>query len=46
MRVAKFLAHAGISSRRAAEEIVRAGRVAVNGEPETDPARGVSQRTG
>jgi pseudouridine synthase len=29
--LAKYLAHAGISSRRQAEEIIRAGRVKVNG---------------
>jgi 23S rRNA pseudouridine2605 synthase len=41
MRLAKFLATAGIASRRAAETIVRSGRVTVDGEPITDPARGV-----
>lgn len=41
MRLAKFLAHAGVASRRAAEEIVRAGRVTVGGEAVTDPARDV-----
>ncbi len=39
MRLAKFLATAGVASRRAAEDIVRAGRVTVNGETITDPAR-------
>jgi 23S rRNA pseudouridine2605 synthase len=39
MRLAKFLAHAGVASRRAAAEIVRAGRVRVNGALERDPAR-------
>jgi 23S rRNA pseudouridine2605 synthase len=43
MRLAKFLATAGVASRRAAEEIVRAERVTVNGETVTDPARDVSQ---
>jgi 23S rRNA pseudouridine2605 synthase len=38
MRLAKFLAHAGLASRRAAEELVRAGRVTVGGERVTDPA--------
>ncbi len=42
MRLAKFLATAGVASRRAAEEIVRAGRVTVNGEPVTDPATDVT----
>ena len=41
MRLAKYLAHAGVASRRAAEEIVRAGRVTVGGEIVTDPARDV-----
>ena len=38
MRLAKFLASAGIASRRAAEEIVRAGRVTVGSTLVTDPA--------
>jgi len=42
MRLAKFLAHAGVASRRAAEAIVREGRVAVGGEVVVDPARDVS----
>ncbi|MDQ3093003.1 MAG: pseudouridine synthase, partial [Actinomycetota bacterium] len=41
MRLAKFLAHAGVASRRAAEDIVWAGRVTVGGEVVTDPARDV-----
>ncbi|MBN2247233.1 MAG: rRNA pseudouridine synthase [Coriobacteriia bacterium] len=36
-RIAKFLARAGIASRRASEEIVAAGRVSVNGEVVTSP---------
>jgi 23S rRNA pseudouridine2605 synthase len=32
IRLQVFLAHAGIASRRAAEEIIAAGRVSVNGE--------------
>ncbi len=43
MRLAKHLAHAGVASRRRAEEIVRAGRVVVNGEVVTDPARDVGE---
>src|SRR5450755_3953918 len=39
MRLAKFLAHSGAASRRAATELVRAGRVRVDGERELDPAR-------
>ncbi len=42
MRLAKFLAHAGVASRRAAEGLIVAGRVRVGGEPVTDPARDVS----
>ena len=42
MRLAKFLATAGVASRRAAEEIVRAQRVTINGETVTDPARDVT----
>ncbi|HEX2086601.1 MAG TPA: pseudouridine synthase [Solirubrobacteraceae bacterium] len=41
MRLAKYLAHAGVASRRAAEEIVRSGRVTVGGEVVLDPARDV-----
>ncbi len=41
MRLAKYLAHAGVASRRAAEAIVRAGRVSVAGQVVRDPARDV-----
>ncbi|HXR31485.1 MAG TPA: pseudouridine synthase [Solirubrobacterales bacterium] len=41
MRLAKFLAHGGVASRRKAELIVAAGRVTVGGEVITDPARDV-----
>jgi 23S rRNA pseudouridine2605 synthase len=41
MRLAKFLAHGGVASRRKAEEIVTAGRVTVGGEAVRDPARDV-----
>lgn len=41
MRLAKYLASAGVASRRASEEIVRAGRVTVGGVAVTDPARDV-----
>lgn len=43
MRLAKYLAHAGVASRRAAEEIVRSGRVSVGGETVLDPARDVNE---
>jgi 23S rRNA pseudouridine2605 synthase len=45
MRLAKLLAHAGVASRRAAEAIVRDGRVAVEGEIVLDPARDVDIET-
>lgn len=41
MRLAKHLAAAGVASRRAAEELIRAGRVTVGGAIVTDPARDV-----
>ena len=43
MRLAKFLATAGVASRRGAEEIVRAGRVTVGGLVVDDPARDVGR---
>jgi 23S rRNA pseudouridine2605 synthase len=43
MRLAKYLAHAGVASRRAAEELVRAGRVTVGGEVVRDPALDVGE---
>ena len=43
MRLAKFLAHAGVASRRAAEQLVFAGRVMVGGEVVRDPARNVEE---
>jgi 23S rRNA pseudouridine2605 synthase len=43
MRLAKFLAHAGVASRRAAEGIVWDGRVTVDGDVVTDPARDVDE---
>jgi 23S rRNA pseudouridine2605 synthase len=43
MRLGKFVASAGVASRRASEELIRAGRVTVNGEPVTDPARDVTE---
>jgi 23S rRNA pseudouridine2605 synthase len=41
MRLVKYLARAGVASRRAADELVRAGRVTVAGEVVRDPARDV-----
>jgi 23S rRNA pseudouridine2605 synthase len=43
MRLVKFLAHAGVASRRAAEEIIAEGRVTVDGAVLTDPARDVGE---
>jgi 23S rRNA pseudouridine2605 synthase len=45
VRLAKFLAHAGVASRRAAERLVAEGRVSVAGEVVTDPARDVGERS-
>ena len=44
MRLQKFLAQAGVASRRAAEQLIRQGRVEVNGHPaeigeSVDPSR-------
>jgi 23S rRNA pseudouridine2605 synthase len=41
VRLAKYLAHAGVASRRAAERLIADGRVAVDGVVVTDPAREV-----
>ncbi|MDX6696863.1 MAG: rRNA synthase [Solirubrobacteraceae bacterium] len=46
MRLGKYLAHAGVASRRAAEDVIRAGRVTVAGEVVTDPARDVDSSSG
>jgi 23S rRNA pseudouridine2605 synthase len=46
VRLAKFLAHAGVASRRAADRLVAEGRVSVGGEVVTDPAREVDERSG
>jgi 23S rRNA pseudouridine2605 synthase len=45
MRLAKYLAHAGVASRRSAETIIAAGRVSVAGEVVTDPAREVDDHS-
>jgi 23S rRNA pseudouridine2605 synthase len=41
MRLAKYLAHSGVASRRASEQLVFDGRVTVGGEQVLDPARDV-----
>ncbi len=43
MRLAKYLAHCGVASRRRAEELIAAGRVRVGGRTVTDPARDVDE---
>jgi 23S rRNA pseudouridine2605 synthase len=43
MRLAKYLAHAGVASRRASEELIFAGRVKVDGEVMIDPAHDVGE---
>jgi len=42
MRLQKFLAQAGVASRRTAETLIAAGRVAVNGQPVTVPGTQVT----
>jgi 23S rRNA pseudouridine2605 synthase len=46
MRLAKYLAHAGVASRRAAEGLISEGRVSVGGEVVIDPARDVDESSG
>jgi 23S rRNA pseudouridine2605 synthase len=46
MRLAKYLAHCGVASRRRAEELIAAGRVTVAGDRVTDPARDVDETSG
>jgi 23S rRNA pseudouridine2605 synthase len=41
-RIAKVIARAGVCSRRDAEKLIEAGRVAVDGKPITSPALNVS----
>ena len=41
MRLARYLAHAGVASRRAAEGLIADGHVSVDGDVVTDPARDV-----
>jgi 23S rRNA pseudouridine2605 synthase len=45
MRLAKYLAHAGVASRRSAEGLIAAGRVSVEEETVTDPARDVGENS-
>jgi 23S rRNA pseudouridine2605 synthase len=46
VRLGKYLAHAGIASRRRAEDLIRAGRVSVGGITVRDPARDVDDSSG
>ena len=46
MRLVKFLAHAGVASRRAAERLIAEGRVTVGNEIETNPATDVDVGSG
>jgi 23S rRNA pseudouridine2605 synthase len=43
VRLAKFLAHSGVASRRAAERLIADGRVTLAGAVVTDPARDVDE---
>ena len=43
MRLAKYLAHAGVASRRASEGLIAEGRVSVGSDIVTDPARDVDE---
>jgi 23S rRNA pseudouridine2605 synthase len=43
VRLAKFLARAGVASRRAAEKLIADGRVTVGGQPAADPASDVDE---
>ena len=46
MRLAKYLAHAGVASRRAAERLIAEGRVTVGGGVADDPAQDVDESSG
>ena len=46
VRLAKFLAHAGVSSRRGADAVIAAGRVTLAGRVLTDPALDVGEGEG
>ena len=43
MRLQKYLARCGVASRRAAEDMIRAGRVTVDGQAVTDMGRTVAE---
>lgn len=46
VRLAKYLAHAGVASRRAADRLIAEGRVTVAGDVATDPALDVDDASG
>jgi 23S rRNA pseudouridine2605 synthase len=46
MRLAKYLAHSGVASRRKAEVLIAAGRVRVGDKVVRDPARDVDHESG
>jgi 23S rRNA pseudouridine2605 synthase len=46
LRLARYLAHAGVASRRGAERLIAAGKVRVAGEVVRDPARDVDESSG
>lgn len=46
MRLAKYLAHCGVASRRNAERLIAGGVVTIAGEPVSDPARDVDASSG
>jgi 23S rRNA pseudouridine2605 synthase len=43
VRLAKYLAHGGVASRRMAEKIIASGRITVGGEVVRDPAQDVGE---
>jgi len=43
MRLGRYLAHAGVASRRAAERLIAEGRVTVDGQVEMNPATAVDE---
>jgi 23S rRNA pseudouridine2605 synthase len=46
VRLAKYLAHCGVASRRHAEQLIASGKVSVGGRTVTDPAREVDESSG
>jgi 23S rRNA pseudouridine2605 synthase len=46
VRLARYLAHCGVASRRRAEELIAAGKVSVGGRTVTDPAADVDEASG